>query len=314
MKFIRKTLTKDFNTKCQELELKAVQTQLKKSKKKSFHLDSLSSYRSFNDSNISAGLFLDNDFKAKEFSFLFFLKFLAPNFLSSLINVLISSSEVHFIGKTKDLMLYDGVAFGSMYMLCFFYYIGCGFSENITLTNLKNCLDKDIKKLIKNTICARILCTVYFIFILVFTFLYLDDLIYIFFGELPYKLITKQYIWLTSPAYLMTLHYNIYCKYAGIQLLYKPILIGMLLSVVLYPTLSMLLIYKLDCNIYGVCLSMILTEIVKLGVMIVYFYKWDPLNKVTFKPKWNKITKNIVELFKKSMKNTYFNFSENIGF
>ena len=80
-------------------------------------------------------------------SFSFLLMNLIPNAGSAMIGIMSSAAEVHFIGKTKDNLLYDGVGLGIVYVTCLFYYLGCGFSEALAILCPKSYGSRNFKLL-----------------------------------------------------------------------------------------------------------------------------------------------------------------------
>ena len=252
-----------------------------------------------------------NDYE-EELSFSYLLKNLLPNLSSAMIIAITNTAEVHYIGKVKDNVLYDGVGLGIVYVSVFFYYFGSGLTESLAIICPKSFGRGNLRLLGIQTNQIRLFVSLYFIVILIINFFFMDQIIYLIAGDVPYTVFTKQYIWGSLPAYFMSLHYDIYSKYSESQLVYKPIFGGLVFSIILHPVLCYCLIENLELGVYGVCIAFNVSEFIKLSMIILYFATSNPYPASNFCID-SRVHENIFSVLKISLMSAMFYYSEIIG-
>lgn len=215
-------------------------------------------------------------------SFSIILQNLIPNIGSSAITVFITVAEVHFIGQTGDNQLYDGIGLAQVYMNVLIYYIGSGFCETLSIYCPKSFGSGNYKLLGTQTNQIRLLVSLYYLFIVMLNFFLCEPILRLIIGESSYLQITQTYIWITLPAYFMSLQYDIYCKYSESQLVYKPILLSFIFSIIIHPLLCYFLIVRYELSVYGAGISSNITEFLKLSTMFIYFLFVNPVPESNF--------------------------------
>ena len=238
---------------------------------------------------------------------------LIPNISSSAITIFITTAEVHFIGQTKDNKLYDGIGLAQVYINVLIYYIGSGFCESLIIFCPKNFGSGNFKLLGIQTNQIRIIVTLYYLFFILITSIFCEHIITLLVGEISYLQITKTYILITMPAYFMSLQYDIYCKHSESQLVYKPVIISLVLSIMIHPTICYYLINHYGMGVIGAGIASNVTETIKLLTMIIYFTTINPYSESNFF--FNKETFiNFWKIVKISTISAFIFFSEYIGY
>jgi MATE family multidrug resistance protein len=238
---------------------------------------------------------------------------LLPNLSSSAITVFINLVEVHFIGQTADNKLYDGIGLAQVYMNVLIYYIGSGFTETLSIFCPKSFGSGKYKLLGIQTNQIRIIVTAYYLIIVLLNYFLCEIMLKIVIGEVSYLHITQTYIWCTLPAYFMSLHYDIYCKYSESQLVYKPIMISLIFSIIIHPFLCYFLIIVNEFGVYGAAIASNSTEFLKLVIMMIYFLLINPYPESNFF--WDKgIFKKFWKITQLSTLTAVIFFSEYLGF
>ena len=264
----------------------------------------------FNETTVQSK---ENEFIENEVTLWEIIQNLLPNIGSSAMNVFIILIEVHFIGLTKDTELFDGIGLAEMYMSLLIYNMGFGFSETITILCSKSFGSSNFRLLGIQTNQIRLIVTIYFLFIVLFNYFFCEVLLYIIVGEASYIHITITYIYLSFPSYYLKIQYDIFCKHSESQLIYLPIMISMILTMILHPILSYTLINYYDLNVYGVIIATFVSESVKFLSMFVYFYFVNPFPESNFLFSKD-IFKDFWKITKLSSYSAILFFAEYVGF
>ena len=238
---------------------------------------------------------------------------LLPNIGSSAMGVFIILMEVHFIGMTKDNELYDGIGLAQMYMNVIVYNMGCGFSETINILCSKSFGSSNFRLLGIQTNQIRLIVTIFYLFIVLFNFFFCEIFLNFLVGPESYVHIATTYIFYTFPGYYMCIQYDIFCKHSESQLVYKPILLSMIFTMIAHPILCYTLIVNYNLKVFGAIIATNASESIKFLTMLIYFYVVDPYPQSNFFYSKD-IFKGLWETTKLSSYSAVLFFAEYIGF
>jgi MATE family multidrug resistance protein len=224
-----------------------------------------------------------------------------PNVLNCMIYFFMGFIESHFIGKTKDLILLDGIGLGLLYNY-FQYSLLIGLIETILVTVPKFFRNKnyDLVSLQINQT-RLIVFFMYSLFIIINLFYAMDILRLVAGGDKPYIKIAHEYIMYTMSANFFDLNSEIYNKYSEAQMFFSPVTLSLVISSIAMHSCSYIFVYKMNLGVLGCGISSNIALFLKLMSIIIYLKIYNPF------PESDKCcSKNIFENFWKLLKLSFF--------
>jgi MATE family multidrug resistance protein len=241
---------------------------------------------------------------------------LLPNVANSIMYFFIGLIETHFIGKTKDLNLMDGVGLGILYNNVIFYFLGIGLIESMAVTLPKAFGKKDFRLLGIQTNQVRIMISIFFLIFVIINIFFSKDLLNLIAGEDKSYVDTAHYyvIWVT-PSLFIDLQFEIYSKYTESQLNYNPVIYSFVFSFLSHIISCYYLIEVQNLGVLGCVLATNLTNLVKIGVILIHIYFFNPYPQSNFF--WDKKIfehKSLLLMIKVSVLSMLTYFSECAGY
>lgn len=184
--------------------------------------------------------------------------------------------EVKYVGNTKDLNLLNGLNLGNLYRTLFINFFYFGMTQAITINCSKSFGRRDFVKIGNQTNQVRIITLIMFIIYITMTFTNGENLLKLIAGEKSYVKIAEEYILWSIPAVFFDLQYDNYFCYAQAQLLYTPVIVSVVSTVVSHPFLGYLFILKYNMGMWGVVMAYNLSCFIKASVMFIYFIYFTP--------------------------------------
>jgi multidrug resistance protein, MATE family len=191
--------------------------------------------------------------------------------------------ENHFIGRTKDITLMDGVGLGLLYNNVIVYFLGIGLVESMAVTLPKAFGNKNFRLIGIQTNQVRVIILFFFIIFVFINFFFSYDILYLIAGEdKSYIEIAHSYVIYTTPSLFLDLNFEIYGKYAESHLNYQPVVYSFIFSCFSHLISCYFLIDYLQLGVIGCGLASNLTNIVKLLTIYVHLLFFNPYPQSDF--------------------------------
>jgi Na+-driven multidrug efflux pump len=220
---------------------------------------------------------------------------LLPNILIPLMFNLIGNFESHFIGRTKDVSLYDSLGLGQMYSYLFLYYTCGGINETLLIILPKSFGNKEYKQMGTQTNQIRIITYSLFIIMTLMTvFLSRYILLLLAGGETGYINEARLYTLYTIPGFFFEINLDIYSKYSESHLKNAPVVTAVLLGAVIHPILCWTCVEVYKLRMVGIAIAFNIATFVKLIYIMSYMMILNPFHESHQMPdrktfKWKQI-------------------------
>jgi putative MATE family efflux protein len=201
---------------------------------------------------------------------------LLANILTTIMFYMIGLIETHFIGLTKDIVLYDSIGLGVLYNNMLVLFICIGFADTIALLCPKSIGSGNLKLASIQINQIRFIVNTFFILISIFNICFSSNLLTIFEADNEISKQASMYVKYTIPAIFMEANFEIFSKYAESHVHYKPVIIGFIIAICIHPFLCYLLIINFNLGIKGAAIASNITTTIKLIYIGLYFYKVNP--------------------------------------
>jgi Na+-driven multidrug efflux pump len=199
-----------------------------------------------------------------------------PNVANTFLYFFINLIETHFLGKTKDLDLFNGVSLGSTYNL-FFLIVANGFTDTLTIILPKNFALKKWDVIGRLTNQSRTIVFAYYLIYIVLTLSLSSNILYYLGGEdSSYILIANKFVIYTLPQIFLESQSDILIKYSESHMYYTPVLVSIILSGTTHLLGSFLLISHYNLGVVGSALATNLTYSVKLIYLLIHLRFLNP--------------------------------------
>ena len=225
-----------------------------------------------------------NDKLVKEFTFNEFIENLVPNVGTELIYILIQMLETHFIGQKKDNHLLDAIGLAQGYNMILLFYVGFGIIDVIDTICSRSFGKNNFHELGNQINQIRFIMTVFFSIFSLINIFFADIILRFVVGNNDYISDSHLYIKIVTPSILVSLHYEIYCRYFQVQLVYKPVLISLLIALIVHPIICWLFISYLDMGIVGAGLCSNITELLRFLCVFIFSGCCNPYPKSNICP------------------------------
>ena len=202
---------------------------------------------------------------------LYWVNFL-PNLTAVLVNSFCTIIEYSFISRLKGEKFLAGITLGETYVCIVYYYFASGFMDGMCIECSKSFGRGRLRRL-------GIQMNQYRFFLYIFSIL--DFLInFIFCGKILRAIqgsntdfvdISIKYIPFGFLYYFLTVNYEIYCKYAETQLVFRPVLYSVFVAFGTQVLCLYVFLQVLEYEFYGIVLSQVITEFCKILFMVGYF-------------------------------------------
>jgi MATE family multidrug resistance protein len=237
---------------------------------------------------------------------------LLPNVATSVMYQGVGLIEYHFTGKLQDNNISDGVNLGQNYIYLLQYYMSSGFIEGMAFLCAKSFGCKNLYLLGVQTNQTRLISLTFFAIMTIITVFFASPILNFMSQSEAITLIAKRYIIYMIPASFFLLNYEIYCKYAETQLIYRPKIYALILALIIHPILCYVFIIKLEYGEIGQAICSCISELCKMSVMVFYFTMKNPYPESNFF--FNKDTfSGFCKLFNITLCNAVLYYFENAG-
>jgi Na+-driven multidrug efflux pump len=202
---------------------------------------------------------------------------LAPHIGSTLLNYFIKFIETHFLGETKDMSLFNGVALGSTYNL-FFTVITSGFGDALEIILPRNFAMKKYDVLGRLTNQSRIILCIFFLLYVTFTLIFSSSILTLLGNEddSNYIEIAEKFVLYTIPHIFLDSQNEIMVKYSESHLYYTPIIASMALAGVTHVLGCFFLINYFKLGVVGSALAINITYSVRFIYLFVHLKFFNP--------------------------------------
>jgi Na+-driven multidrug efflux pump len=199
-----------------------------------------------------------------------------PNVANTFLYFFINLIETHFLGKTNDLDLFNGVSLGSTYNL-FFLIVANGFTDTLTIILPKNFALKKWDVIGRLTNQIRTIVFAYNLIYIVLTLLLSSKILYFLGGDdSSYILIANKFVIYTLPQIFLESQSDILIKYSESHMYYSPVLVSIILSGTTHLVGCCLLISHYNLGVVGSALATNLTYSVKLIYLLIHLKFFNP--------------------------------------
>jgi len=214
----------------------------------------------------------DIDAEKVPYSFnLFWINFI-PVFSGSLVNSMGTMIEYSFLSRLLGEDYLTGISLGETYVCIAFYYFGSGFMEGICIECSKSFGRGKLRRLGVQVNQFRFMLYIFTILNFFFSFIFGGKILKAIQGDnTDFVDISIKYIPFGYLFYFLQINYEVYCKYAEVQLVFAPVVYSVIVSIGVQTLCLYLFLQVFKYEFYGVVLSQIITESSKILFMVVYF-------------------------------------------
>lgn len=242
-----------------------------------------------------------------------FFQNLIPNLGSEFIFFCITMLEIHFIGLTGNNELLAAIGLAQSYNLLLLFFMGFGIIEVMDTICSRSFGKNEFYQLGVHTNQIRLIISVYVTFISIINFFFADKILSIIGKNASFISDSHLFIQIVTPSILLSIHYEIYCKYYETQLVYKPVITSLLIAVVVHPFNCWFFISHLNYGIVGAGIATNITEFIRFSYIFMYSNCCNPypksnvcFNRDVFKKFWI--------IVKQAIASAALYFGENAGY
>ena len=252
----------------------------------------------------------------KEVSFLNILFNLLSQIFTQFMNFLVKIVFTHFLGNTKDITLLTGVNFGITYNNMFLSYICLGIINGMSMFCPKSFAQKRYKLIGVQTNQVRLMVLIVFILYIIISLNFGKQILCLLSGtEGNFIIVAYKYVIYSSIGNFFELFFLIHSKYCESHMFYKPILQGLVISVLVNFIFCYLFIHYYKLGEIGAALTYNLTNVIKFLHIFLSVECVNPFPKSNF---WfNKENFNTM-IFKKVFKicsySMFIGYSDTLGY
>lgn len=230
-----------------------------------------------------SSLTLSQEDDSKQVSLTLVLLNILPNLAISIMYFFIGFVENHFIGRTKDITLMDGVGLGLLYNNVIVYFLGNGLVESMAVTLPKAFGNKNFRLIGIQTNQVRLIIIFFFVIFVMINYFFSYDILYLIAGvDKSYIDIAHTYVIYTTPALFLDLNFEIYGKYAESQLNYQPVIYSFIFSCLSHLIACYFLIDYMQLGVIGCGIATNITNIVKLLTIYFHLLFYNPFPESDF--------------------------------
>ena len=224
------------------------------------------------------------DESPEEFTFLEFIENVVPNVGTELIYVLIQIIETHFIGQKGDNELLDAIGLAQSYNTILIFFIGYGIVDVMDTICSRSFGKNNFHELGNQTNQIRFIMTVFVSIFSLINIFFAHNILAFMVGNYKYIDNSHLYIKIVTPSILVSLHYEIYCRYFEVQLVYRPVVISLIIALIVHPIICWLFISYLDMGIVGAGLCSNITELLRFLCVFIFSGCCNPYPKSNICP------------------------------
>ena len=250
-------------------------------------VDSIGSTTQTNQFTISDSKNIDQETKditLESFSFIEFIENVIPNVGTELIYVLIQMIETHFIGQKGDNDILDAIGIAQSYNTIITLFIGFGIIDVMDTICSRSFGKNDFHKLGNQTNQIRFIIAVFVSIFSIINIFFADNILSYMISDKNYLSDAHLYIKIVTPSILVSLNYEIYCRYFQVQLVYKPVMVSLIIALIVHPVICWLFISYLDMGIVGAGLCSNITELLRFLCVFIFSGCCNPYPKSNICP------------------------------
>ena len=203
-----------------------------------------------------------------------FLDNLLPNILAYLLYYFIFIVENHFIGQTDDNKLISSIFAAQTYCNLTILALGWGMCQVIHTICSKSFAKNKINLLGIQVNQVRIIVTAYYILISFINYFFAGHILTLCTGN--NSQISHDFIKLLTPSLFFNLHYEIYCKYFEVHLVYMPVNISLVITAIVHPINCWFFISYLKMGMLGVAICSTIIEFLRCAFLCIYALWFNP--------------------------------------
>ena len=213
-----------------------------------------------------------------------FIENLIPNVGTELIYFFIQMIETHFIGQKGNNELLDAIGLAQSYNMILVFYVGLGIIDVMDTICSRSFGKKEFNQLGNQTNQIRFILTTIFSFLSTINFFWADKILGFMVNNPTYIYDTHLYIKIVTPSIFLSLHYETFCRYFEVQLVYKPVVVSLLLALFVHPIICWLFISYLNMGIVGAGICSNITEFLRFMIVFIYAKWFNPYPKSNICP------------------------------
>ena len=159
------------------------------------------------------------------------------------------------------------------------FYVGYGIVDVIEIICSRSFAKNDFHLIGNQTNQIRFILTFFVWSIILINIFFADKILILIVGNVNYISESHLYIKIVTPSIFLTLYYEIYSRYFESHLVYKPVMISLLISLIVHPIICWLFISYLDLGIVGAGLCSNITEFLRFTFIFIYSRCCNPFPK-----------------------------------